>query len=97
MAMIPYFFITSVNALLGCWLGTVLTCAVIRWIIGHSAPISLYKMSFINSLIGLLLVITISLTFYEGVFQTALLSTAAGFVAGLLAGSLIGKALLPFT
>jgi hypothetical protein len=94
--MIPYFFITSVNALLGCWLGTVLTRAVIRWIIGFPALRSSFKFNLLLPLLCLVSGIAISCVFYDGILNLALLSGSIGFVLGFLVGSLIGKASLPF-
>jgi hypothetical protein len=96
MIMISYFLVTSVNATLGCWLGTVLVCAVIRWIGGYSGHRSLFKLILLRPLMGLLFGIAVSLLLYKGVFHFMLLSTATGFLVGILVGSLIGKAMLPF-
>jgi hypothetical protein len=96
MVMKTYFLVTSVNAALGCWLGTVLICAVIKWIGGYSVHRSLFKLILLRPLMGLLLGIAVSLLLYEGVFHFMLLSIATGFLVGILVGSLIGKAMLPF-
>jgi hypothetical protein len=94
--MTPYFLVTSLNAVFGCWLGTVLTCAAIRWIVGYTAPLASLKFNFLVPLLFLALGASFSCLLYAGILNSVLLSGAIGFVAGLLVGSLIGKASLPF-